>query len=119
MTPEQIEKAKQIDLLTYLQTYEPNNLQKIGTSTYCTKDHDSLKISNGLWHWFSQNIGGKNALDYLIKVRGFSFTQAVEQLVDSDTVLPIYPVKGALPKSLDIPRELEKESLSPTYIYVP
>ena len=104
VTPEQIEKAKQIDLLTYLQTYEPNNLQKLGTGTYCTRDHDSLKISNGLWHWFSQHIGGKNALDYLMKVRGFSFTQAVEQLVDSATVLPIYPAKEALPKSLNIPK---------------
>jgi len=104
VTPEQIEKAKQIDLLTYLQTYEPNNLQKIGTSTYCTKDHDSLKISNGLWHWFSQNIGGRNALDYLIKVRGFSFTEAVMKLDFSATVLPRYPVKEPVPKSLDIPK---------------
>ena len=104
MTPEQIEKAKQIDLLTYLQTYEPNNLQKIGTSTYCTKDHDSLKISNGLWHWFSQNIGGKNALDYLIKVRGFSFTEAVMKLDFSATVLPDLPMKEPVPKSLDIPK---------------
>ena len=104
MTPEQIEKAKQIDLLTYLQTYEPNNLQKIGTSTYCTKDHDSLKISNGLWHWFSQNIGGKNALDYLIKVRGFSFTEAVMKLDFSATVLPDLPMKEPAPKSLDIPK---------------
>ncbi len=103
VTPEQIEKAKQIDLLTYLQTYEPNNLQKLGTGTYCTKDHDSLKISNGLWHWFSQHIGGKNALDYLMKVRGFSFTQAVEQLVDYAAVLPSYSVKKPMPKSLDIP----------------
>ena len=104
VTPEQIEKAKQIDLLTYLQTYEPNNLQKLGTGTYCTRDHDSLKISNGLWHWFSQHIGGKNALDYLMKVRGFSFTQAVEQLVDSSTVLPSCSVKEPVPKSLDIPK---------------
>lgn len=104
VTPEQIEKAKQIDLLTYLQTCEPDNLQKLGTGTYCTKDHDSLKISNGLWHWFSRHVGGKNALDYLMKVRGFSFTQAVEQLVDSATVLPIYPVKETSPKSLDIPK---------------
>ena len=34
-----------------------------------------------------------------MKVRGFSFTQAVEQLVDSATVLPIYPVKEALPEN--------------------
>ena len=103
VSPEQIETARQTDLLTYLQTYEPDNLQKVGTQTYCTKEHDSLKISNGLWHWFSRHIGGKNALDYLIKVRGFSFTQAVEQLVDYAAVLPSYSVKEPMPKSLDIP----------------
>ena len=54
VTPEQIETAKQIDLLSYLESTDPDNLQKIGTNTYCTKEHDSLKISNGLWHWFSR-----------------------------------------------------------------
>lgn len=42
--------------------------------------HDSLVISNGKWHWCSQNIGGKTALDYLIKVRGQDFFSAVETL---------------------------------------
>ena len=41
-----------------------------------------MKISNGKWNWFSRKIGGKTALDYLIKVQGFSFTQAVEALAD-------------------------------------
>lgn len=87
ITKEQIEKAKEMDLLTYLQIYEPNNLRHLGQGTYCTRDHDSLKISNGLWHWFSKNIGGKNALDYLIRVRGLSFVEAVQFLTDG-TVIP-------------------------------
>lgn len=89
VTEEQIERAKQTDLLSYLQQYEPDNLQKLGNATYCTKEHDSLKISNGLWHWFSRNIGGKNALDYLIKVKGFSFPDAVAVLTDN--CAPITP----------------------------
>lgn len=32
VTPEQIEKAKQMDLLTYLQSYEPNNLKRFRTT---------------------------------------------------------------------------------------
>ena len=91
VTPEQIRKAKEIDLLTYLQTNEPDNLKKIGRETYCTKEHDSLKISNGLWHWFSRDIGGKTALDYLIKVKGFSFVEAVIVLA-ADTFVPKKPI---------------------------
>lgn len=48
---------------------------------YATRTHDSLKISNGKWCWFSQGIVGKSALDYLIKVRGFSFAAEVEQIM--------------------------------------
>ena len=92
MTEEQIERAKQTDLLSYLQRYEPENLQKLGNTTYCTKEHDSLKISNGLWHWFSRNIGGKNALDYLIKVKGFSFPEAVAILTDDSSPTNVSPV---------------------------
>ena len=67
--PEVVAKAKEMDLLTYLKNYEPGELVHFGGSTYCTRTHDSLKISNGKWCWFSRGIGGKTALDYLIKVR--------------------------------------------------
>ena len=87
VTNEQIQAAKQVDLLTYLKAYEPDNLVRIGNGTYCTREHDSLKMSNGLWHWFSKNIGGRTALDYLIKVRGFSFQEAVLRL--SSTSAPV------------------------------
>ena len=63
-TPEDIQQAKQLDLLTYLQIYEPDQLVKVSGDTYCTREHDSLKISNGKWNWFSRKIGGKTALDY-------------------------------------------------------
>ena len=79
-TPEDIQQAKQLDLLTYLQIYEPDQLVKVSGDTYCTKEHDSLKISNGKWHWFSRKIGGKTALDYLVKVKGLSFMEAMETI---------------------------------------
>ena len=45
-------------------------------STYCTRSHDSLKISNGMWCQWSTGIGGRSALDYLIKIRGMSLPDA-------------------------------------------
>lgn len=75
-----IEKVKQIDLLTYLQEREPDELVRIGPSAYCTKEHDSLKITNGKWFWWSRGFGGRSALDYLIKVRGMGFVDAVLHL---------------------------------------
>ena len=80
VTKEQIAKAKEWDLLSYLQAYEPQELKRSGSNEYCTRTHDSLKISNGKWCWNSQGIGGRTALDYLIKVRGIAFTDAVETL---------------------------------------
>ena len=46
VTREMIDRAKKMDLLTYLQTYEPQELVHFGGNTYCTREHDSLKISN-------------------------------------------------------------------------
>ena len=80
VTKEQIERAKEWDLLSYLQTYEPHEVKRCGGSEYRTVTHDSLKISNGKWHWHSRGIGGRTALDYLIKVRGMGFVAAVETL---------------------------------------
>ena len=46
---EAIERARQVDLLTYLQTCEPQELVHVSGNVYCTKTHDSLRISNGKW----------------------------------------------------------------------
>ena len=88
--PETILEIRKIDVLTYLQNYEPDNLIRYSRNTFCTKEHDSLKISNGKWMWFSQGIGGASALDYLCKVKGMSFLEAVELLATKKlTSLPI------------------------------
>lgn len=74
-------QAKKMDLLTYLKNYDPDELVHICGNAYTTKRHDSLKISNGKWNWFSRGIGGKTAIDYLIKVEGLSFIEAVEKII--------------------------------------
>ena len=86
--PEVVEKAREMDLLTYLKSYEPQELVHFGGNTYCTREHDSLKISNGKWCWFSRGIGGYSALDYLIKVKEMPFTQAVETIMGNVAVSP-------------------------------
>ena len=91
--PEVVEQARQIDLLTYLQSCEPQELVRISGNNYTTRTHDSLKISNGKWMWWSQRIGGYNALDYLVKVKGCSFVEAVETLMGKAAVMPTVTVK--------------------------
>ena len=91
IAPELIIQAKQMDLLTYLRNYEPYELVKFSGNTYCTRTHDSLKISNGKWMWWSRGIGGKSALDYLIKVKGLDFVEAVETIMGQCAVsAPVY-----------------------------
>lgn len=79
--PELVAEARQVDLLTYLKNYEPYELVEVCRNTYTTKSHDSLKISNGLWYWFTKGVGGKSAIDYLIKVRNYTFINAVQTVL--------------------------------------
>ena len=100
-----IEQARQIDLLSYLQRYEPGNLKRVAGNVYCTREHDSLKISNGKWYWWSRGFGGFSALDYLMKVREFSFVEAVQTLTGDmgDWKPPPPAVKKDEPKVLLLP----------------
>jgi hypothetical protein len=79
VTAEQIQQAKEVDILAFLLANEPNNVKKVGCE-YRLKDHDSFAVSNGKWHWHSRGIGGRNAIDYLVKVRGYGFVEAVQVL---------------------------------------
>lgn len=105
--PAVIEQARQIDLLSYLQRYEPSNLKRVAGNVYCTREHDSLKISNGKWYWWSRGIGGYSALDYLMKVREYSFVEAVQTLTGDmgDWKPPPPAVKKDEPKVLLLPEK--------------
>lgn len=105
--PDVLERVRQIDLLSYLREFEPSNLVKVkGTSNvYCTAEHDSLKISNGKWYWWSRGFGGYSAIDYLIKVKEYDFVEAVEILTGqtmADWKPPPTPKKDE-PKVLLLP----------------
>ena len=84
VTPEEVSRARQMDLLTYLRCYEPQELVKASSGEYSTRTHDSVKISNGKWYRFATNEGGVSALDYLIKVEGIPFIQAVQKINGQD-----------------------------------
>ena len=84
--PEIVEKAKEMDVLTYLQNYEPNELVKVGNGTYSTKTHDSIRISNGLWNWFSRGIGGRSAVDYIKEEKNLSFKEAIDYIAEKTQI---------------------------------
>lgn len=87
-TQSDIAKARELDLLTYLETYEPDELVKVSSKVYSTRTHDSLKISNGKWMWWSRGVGGRNALEYLIVVQGLTLYEAVDRILGKSFSVP-------------------------------
>lgn len=113
-----ISRAKEMDLLTYLQNYEPDELVRISSNTYTTKTHDSLKISNGMWMWWSRGIGGKSAVDYLMIVREMTFIEAISQIVNDESALSKEYVKPK-PKEerhLILPTKAENNDIAIEYL---
>ena len=104
ISDEQIIQARDIDLLTYLQSREPGSVRKSGPNEYCLVEHDSLKISNGKWFRHSTQQGGASALDFLIKIRGIPFVDAVEQLTGKSLAYYAPPPTKTLHKSSPPPK---------------
>lgn len=90
-SPEDVAKVREVDLLSFLQVTDPKELIRCDGGEYCTRTHDSLKISNGKWFWWSRGIGGASALDYLVKVKGMEFTAAVETVLSTRLEAVIVP----------------------------
>jgi len=102
LTDEQIESAREVDLLSYLSAREPHELKRTGACEYRTVTHSSLVITPGYWYWNKGAVGGPSALDYLIKVRGIPFIEAVRDLLDTGLArepisFPITPRARATP----------------------
>jgi len=113
LSEEQIRQARSVDLLDYLLTYEPSNVRKSKgrADQHEMVEHDSLKISNGKWFRHSTQYGGYSALDFLMKVRGVHFVDAVQSLT-SGYVISDYQADSAKkagkapapPKSFTLPK---------------
>lgn len=80
---EELQEIKKIDLLTYLQNYDSGELRKISRNTYVTQTHGSVKInSDGSWRRWTRGTYGRSALDYFVKVEGYSFLEAAHHIKD-------------------------------------
>ena len=97
---EQLAAARRVDLLTYLQEREPQELVRSAPGEYRTVSHGSLVISNGAWYWNRGQFGGRSALDYLIRVQDLSLMDAVESVsgVRAPSFSPSLPVNRPEPK---------------------
>ena len=109
----QIETARQISVLEYFQTRMPQELVKISPHDFRTRTHSSLVISdNGLFHWFSKDLGGRSALDYLLKVEQMDFVGAVRHLNQIEPFHTSFQPASPLTKKPSIPFQLPPPDLT-------
>ena|GEM_PF-891953 len=118
VTKQEIEQARQLDLLSYLQQHEPEELVRFSSNVYTLRSHDSLKISNGKWYQWSTGIGGISALDYLIKVQGMDFVSAVSKILSySPLAEPARPTPAKRQKPVfTLPAPYENNDRVRTYL---
>ena len=76
-TQEQIDRANQADLVSFLQS-QGEQLTRAGQE-YRWKRHDSLTVRGNKWYRHSQSKGGA-PIDFVMEFFGKSFTEAVELL---------------------------------------
>jgi hypothetical protein len=77
MNKTQIQQARQTDLAQFLISFGVP-LVRIG-HRHKHKDHDSLIFTNNAYYWNSRQDKG-NAVDYLTKHMGYTFSEAIEAL---------------------------------------
>lgn len=119
MSKDEIARAREVDLLTYLQEREPHELVQSDPGEYRTVSHGSLVISNGAWYWNRGKVGGVSALDYLVEVQGIGLVEAVEMVsgVRAPLVSTPLPVKEARQQQRESkPLTLPPQTKYPTHL---
>ena len=103
---QEIEQARQLDLLSFLEQYRPYELIKLSPGVYSMRSHDSLKISNGRWYRWSTGKGGVSALDYLISVENMPFVEAVQYICGCchNLSVEVKPLPEKTPKVFLLPK---------------
>ena len=83
-TPEQLDRAKNADIIAFLGVYMGFEFKASGKYYKCSQ-HNSLIIypDRKRFVWNSRNISGSDTIDFLQNAEGKSFPEAVEIIVES------------------------------------
>jgi len=80
-----VEHARSTDMLAFFSRYMSFSFNIKGNEYRCN-EHPSLSVKNDrlTWYWHSRSIGGRGALDFLMKTQGMGFREAMAKLVGTE-----------------------------------
>lgn len=101
-----LEQARMADVPAFFEKYNGFTFAHKGNEYRC-RQHPSLAVKRDRlsWYWHSKGIGGYGVLDYLTKVEGIPFREAVELVIglSPTSTQPLLPQKKDKAKVLILP----------------
>lgn len=117
-----IDKARNIDFITFLERYKGFHFRHLGGEYRCT-EHTSLAVKSDRlsWYWHSKGIGGYGAIDFLMKIDGYDFKGALQLLADEPTAAPLQPLSpptAATQRDFILPEKAKSNRRAYAYLNV-
>lgn len=100
-----IERAKNTDMIALLESEEGFSFKSTyGEREFKCIEHNSLVVNGNRrrWYWNSRQVGGNNAIDYLAKIRGMNFRDAVLHLVGDREQTAYTPIRKAVTENVSV-----------------
>ena len=100
-----IERAKNTDMIALLESEEGFSFKSTyGEREFKCIEHNSLVVNGNRrrWYWNSRQVGGNNAIDYLVKIRGMNFRDAVLHLVGDREQTAYTPIRNAVTENVSV-----------------
>lgn len=100
-----IERAKNTDMIALLESEESFSFKSTyGEREFKCIEHNSLVVNGNRrrWYWNSRQVGGNNAIDYLVKIRGMNFRDAVLHLVGDREQTAYTPIRKAVTENVSV-----------------
>lgn len=100
-----IERAKNTDMIALLESEEGFSFKSTyGEREFKCIEHNSLVVNGNRrrWYWNSRQVGGNNAIDYLVKIRGMNFRDAVLHLVEDREQTAYTPIRKAVTENVSV-----------------
>lgn len=100
-----IERAKNTDMIALLESEEGFSFKSTyGEREFKCIEHNSLVVNGNRRrrYWNSRQVGGNNAIDYLVKIRGMNFRDAVLHLVGDREQTAYTPIRKAVTENVSV-----------------